>query len=77
MSYSPCGMQVGDAFEVSAEGLRITDGDGFCYNAIASALSLINGRFGDDRDTWLASRPLIACPDPPECLHMRLELIEE
>lgn len=69
-------MSVGDTFEVGQDGLRIPENTGFCFNAIASALSLLNGRFGDDRDTWLASRPLIACPDPPEALHMRLEIVD-
>lgn len=77
MNYSACGHVPGDAFEVDADGLRITKGAGFCFFAIASVLPLIQGRVGErNLEEWLAGRPIVMCPDPPEGLRMRLELID-
>lgn len=76
MQYSACGLQVGDSFEVGPEGLSVHAEAGFCYFAIASVVPLLKGRCGQDVDDWLDSRPLVACPDPPEALRMRLERIE-
>lgn len=73
MYYSACGLKIGDYFEVGPEGLSVHADDGFCYFAIASVLPMIQGRFGDNLEEWLASRPIVACPDPPEALHMRIE----
>lgn len=75
MQYSACGMSVGDSFEIDADGLRVRAERGFCYFAIASVLPMLNGRHGTDLDAWLDSKPLLACPDPPEALHMRLERV--
>lgn len=75
MNYSACGLRAGDFFEVGPEGLTVPEGRPFCWFAIASVIPLLNGRLGDDE--WLATRPLVACPDPPEALHMRLERVEE
>ena len=77
MQYSACGMEVGDYFEVGEDGVSVPDGKAFCWFAIASVIPLLNGRFGADGDAWLASRPLVACPDPPEALHMRLERLAD
>ena len=77
MNYSPCGMEVGDYFEVTREGLSLPEGKGFCFYAIASVAPLVNGRLDTpDVDAWLATRPRVACPDPPENLVMRLELVD-
>jgi uncharacterized repeat protein (TIGR04076 family) len=77
MNYSPCGMEVGDYFEVTSEGLELPPGKGFCFYAIASVAPLLNGRIDTpDVDAWLATHPRVACPDPPENLLMRLELVE-
>jgi uncharacterized repeat protein (TIGR04076 family) len=76
MNYSACGLAVGDAFEVDADGLRITQGESFCYFAIANVLPILHGRLDtDDIDAWLATRPVMMCPDPPEALRMRLEAV--
>jgi uncharacterized repeat protein (TIGR04076 family) len=78
MNYSACGMRVGDSFEVGPEGVSLPEGKGFCFFAIASVAPLLNGRLDTpDVDAWLASRPLVACPDPPENLIMRLELVDD
>lgn len=78
MNYSACGMVPGDAFEVDEDGLRITRGGGFCMFAIASVLPLLQGRIGTaGLEEWLATRPMVACPDPAESLRMRLEPLEE
>lgn len=73
MNYSACGLQRGDWFEVSGAGLSMPPGQHFCFYAIASVAPLLNGRLdAPDVDEWLASGPLVACPDPPENLVMRL-----
>jgi uncharacterized repeat protein (TIGR04076 family) len=76
MNYSACGLAVGDFFEVGPEGLSLPEGRHFCFYAIASVAPLLHGRLDTpDVDAWLASRPLVACPDPPENLLMRLEAV--
>lgn len=78
MNYSACALQTGDYFEIDSDGLHMPDGQPFCFFAIGSVLPLVNGRLGGaDADEWLASRPLLQCPDPPEALWMRLETIDE
>ncbi|MFD0664021.1 hypothetical protein [Thermocatellispora tengchongensis] len=58
--------------------MSLPPGAHFCFYAIASAASLLNGRLaGPDADEWLAGRPLAACPDPPENLIMRLEEVRD
>jgi uncharacterized repeat protein (TIGR04076 family) len=74
MNYSACGLAVGDWFEAGPDGLRLPEGKGFCYFAIVAVAPLLNGRLDTpDVDGWLATKPLVACPDPPENLIMRLE----
>ncbi len=74
MNYSACGHVPGDAFEVDQDGLRITQGQGFCFFAIAAVLPLLKGRISEaDPEEWLAGRPVVMCPDPAESLRMRLE----
>jgi len=75
MNYSACGLRVGDYFEVGPDGLVVPEGRPFCWFAIASVIPLVNGRLDDD--DWLDTRPLVACPDPPEALHMRLERVSD
>jgi uncharacterized repeat protein (TIGR04076 family) len=75
MNYSACGMRVGDWFEIGPEGLSVPAGQAFCWFAIASIVAMIPGRLDDDE--WLGSRPLLACPDPPEALHIRVERVSE
>jgi uncharacterized repeat protein (TIGR04076 family) len=78
MNYSACGLQVGDWFEVSRDGVVLPEGKGFCFFAIASVAPLLNGRLDTaDVEAWLATRPQVACPDPSENLVMRLELVRE
>lgn len=74
MTYSACDMQPGDWFEVGPDGVRMPDGQPFCFFAMLSVLPLVNGRLGgEDLESWLESRPMLQCPDPPEGLWMRLE----
>jgi uncharacterized repeat protein (TIGR04076 family) len=73
MNYSACALRVGDWFEVGPAGVSLPPGKGFCFYAIASVAPLVNGRLDTpDVDAWLATGPLVACPDPPENLVMRL-----
>jgi uncharacterized repeat protein (TIGR04076 family) len=73
MNYSACGMRVGDSFDIGPDGLEVPEGQAFCWFAIASVLALLSGRIDDEG--WLDRQPLVACPDPPEALHMRLKRI--
>jgi uncharacterized repeat protein (TIGR04076 family) len=76
MHYSACGMVPGDYFEVTGDNLSLPDGQAFCYFAIASVVPYINGkRDPETGEDWLDSKPLLACPDPPEALYMRLERV--
>lgn len=65
-NYSACGLEVGDSFDVDERGLSVPEGKRFCYFAIASVVAVL----GSGLD--VTSRPLVACPDPPENLHLRL-----
>jgi uncharacterized repeat protein (TIGR04076 family) len=78
MAYSACGMVPGDAFEVDELGtLTIPNGRPFCYFAIAQVVPHLVGRLdGLPEDEWLNGSPLVACPDPPEALWMRLERLQ-
>lgn len=77
-NYSACGLEVGDHFDVDARGLTVPEGKRFCYFAIGSVVPLLAGRLDSpSAEAWLASRPLLACPDPPENLLMRLETLED
>ena len=77
MHYSACGMVPGDYFEVDGDNFSLPTGRPFCYFAIASVIPYINGkRDPETGEDWLDSKPLLACPDPPEALYMRLERIE-
>jgi uncharacterized repeat protein (TIGR04076 family) len=77
MNYSACGHQAGDSFEVDDDGLRIHSATGgFCFFAVSSILPLLMRRLGAaGTDEWLASGPVVMCPDPPEGLRMRIEAI--
>lgn len=72
MAYSACGMDVGDYFEVGPEGVTMPDGQQFCVFAVAAAIPLLNGRQGEPLDAWLATDPVLQCPDPPEQVRMRI-----
>ena len=74
MNYSACGLRVGDTFEVRDGQLSLPAGQSFCFYALASIVPLLNGHAARN-DDWLASRPLVACPDPPEALYIRLERV--
>lgn len=77
-AYSACGLEIGDWFEVDRRGLTLPPGKSFCYFAIGAVVPLVTGRLDrPDAREWLASQPRVACPDPPENLVMRLELVEE
>jgi len=77
MNYSACGHVPGDAFELDEAGVRIDSSTGgFCFFAVSSLLPLLTERLGsDDVDEWLASRPMMMCPDPPEGLRIRVEAL--
>ncbi|MEV7013847.1 TIGR04076 family protein [Streptosporangium sp. NPDC051022] len=78
MNYSACELRVGDYFEVGPRGVSLPPGRHFCFYAIAAVAPMINGRLdGPDAEAWLASRPLVACPDPPENLIMCLEEVHD
>lgn len=79
MNYSACGHLPGDSFEVDADGIQIPggpSGEGFCYFAVATVAQMITEFRGTEgAEEWLAERPVVMCPDPPEGLRMRLEAV--
>lgn len=78
MNYSACGLDVGDWFELDADGVHLPEGQGFCYFAMTNAIALARGRIGGaEAAAWLESRPRVCCPDPPEALWMTLSAAPE
>ncbi len=78
MNYSACDLQVGDYFELTPTGVTVPEGKRFCYFAIAAVIPAVLGRLDTDTpDSFLQTRPLLACPDPPENLHLRVEPVTE
>lgn len=80
MNYSACGHEPGDSFEIDDAGVSIPtgpSGDGFCYFAVAAVAQLLSERQAAEGGAgeWLAGRPVVMCPDPPEGFRMRLESI--
>ena len=76
---SVCGLAVGDYFELTEScRVRIPEGKHFCVYALQSVLPLLPAkqRKLPDED-WLEQDNFIACPDPDECLVMRIERIGE
>ena len=46
-------------------------------NSSAPRCVALQGRIGEARlEEWLATRPMVTCPDPAESLRMRLEPLE-
>ncbi|MFF2653698.1 TIGR04076 family protein [Streptomyces sp. NPDC058045] len=78
MHYSACAMAVGDHVDIDARGVSLEPGRGFCLFAITAVASAMAGRDGDTTlRQWAAGEPLVACPDPPENLLMRVRLLPE
>lgn len=73
MNYSACGLEPGDWFELDPTGVRVPEGKRFCYFAVAAVIPAVLGHLeADAPDEYLRSQPLLACPDPPENLHLRV-----
>ncbi|WP_040586814.1 TIGR04076 family protein [Sciscionella marina] len=78
MNYSACGMSVGDRFDIHGGELSLPQGRGFCFYAIAAVANAMAGRENDmTLQDWASEQPLIACPDPPENLVMRMRHLPE
>lgn len=78
MNYSACELAVGDSFDLGDRGVELPEGSGFCMFAIAAVASALAGRDGSESlDAWLAREPLVACPDPPENLVLRVRALPE
>lgn len=78
MNYSACGLALGDHFELTPTAVVVPPGRDFCYFAITGVITAVLGRLdAEEPDAWLRSRPLLACPDPPEGLHLRVEVVPE
>lgn len=76
-NYSACGLAVGDSFELTVTGVTVPEGRAFCYFAITNAIAAVQASLGADvPDAYLAARPLVMCPDTPEDLRMRVEVID-
>lgn len=74
MHYSACELAEGDYFDLDERGVALPSGRGFCMFAIAAVASALAGR-DEAVSEWLAREPLVACPDPPENLIMRLRAL--
>lgn len=76
---SVCGLEVGDAFEVTESSkLRLPPGQHFCIYALGAVLPLIPAKQrAGDPDDWLERDSLVACPDPDERVIMRIERIRK
>ena len=74
---SVCGMAVGDYFELAESSkLSIPEGKHFCIYALNAVLPLLPAKQRQlDRNDWLETDMLVACPDPEEQLIMRIERI--
>lgn len=74
---SVCGMAVGDYFElVESSKLRIPEGRHFCIYALNAVLPLLPAKQRQlEKNDWLETDTLVACPDPEEQLIMRIERI--
>jgi len=73
MNYSACALEPGDWFELDATGVTVPEGRRFCYFAVAAVVTSVLGHLeADTPDEYLRSHPLLACPDPPENLHIRV-----
>lgn len=78
MTYSACAMSVGDHVDIDERGVHLPPGRGFCYFAIAAVANAMSGRPPDESlSGWAAREPVVACPDPPEDLHMRVRPLPE
>ncbi|WP_216654406.1 hypothetical protein [Nocardioides sp. zg-DK7169] len=78
MNYSACGLALGDHFDLTSTSVEVPEGREFCYFAIAGVITAVHGRLdAEEPDAWLRSRPLLACPDPPEALHLRVEVVPD
>ncbi|WLP91607.1 TIGR04076 family protein [Gordonia sp. NB41Y] len=78
MNYSACGLTVGDHFDLSDTGVIVPEGKQFCYFAIANVLPVVLGRLdAAEADHYLRSSPLLACPDAPEAVRMRVSVLDE
>ncbi|MFC9980641.1 TIGR04076 family protein [Gordonia sp. NPDC127522] len=78
MNYSACGLAIGDHFDLSATGVIVPEGKKFCYFAIANVLPVVLGRLdATDADDYLTASPLLACPDAPEAVRMRVRVLDD
>jgi uncharacterized repeat protein (TIGR04076 family) len=78
MNYSACGLEVGDHFDLSADAVVVPEGREFCYFAISNVVADVLGHLdAEEPDAYLLSRPLLACPDPPEALHLQIAVLDE
>nr|WP_222131914.1 TIGR04076 family protein [Pseudonocardia sp. C8] len=78
MNYSACAMAVGDHVDIDERGVHLPPGQSFCYFAIAAVAGAMSGRpAGESLHRWAAGEPLVACPDPPEDLIMRVRPLPE
>lgn len=78
MNYSACELALGDHVELDERGVRLAPDQGFCVFAIAALASAMAGRPDDQTlAEWADDEPLVACPDPPENLIMRVRRLPE
>ena len=75
MNYSACGLEVGDSFELDPDAVSVPAGKGFCFFAVSQVVTAVHARLSAGTpDDYLRSLPLIACPDPPEAVRIRVRV---
>lgn len=73
LNYSACGFRVGDRLVIDGDEVMMPEGGSFCFYALGAILPVIDARLaGGDGAEWLATEPLLQCPDPPEGVLFRL-----
>lgn len=71
----PCGLAVGDTFEVVGPNL-VTGGRELCSTALAAVAPLVAARqYPLPVDDWLVRKPYFSCPHVADQVVMRLEAV--
>lgn len=60
-----CSHKVGDYFTVEGENIRMPSGQSFSLYALAALLPLLPAKQrSTDRNDWMSTDEVVACPDP-------------
>ena len=78
-SYSMCGYEPGDAFDIVDGKLTSTPQGGICLYIVNQVLGLMATRPDDmTKEEWIRERrPITTCSDGPERTVVRLSIVDE